>query len=161
MPELNGHGRWRARRLRCCQIAIFVGTLAFTPVAEGGTSYQGFSMNGSLFQGSALQGQFLNGSYMNGTTFQGSVLEGVAVRGTLLVGGLAGRVVSLPAGTLLRGQLAGGGSVALRIDGVEQDPTPTLFEDPAQRSNRDVYLYAVSFQDPQGGRWVPLCPGNE
>jgi hypothetical protein len=138
-----------------------VAALALPLVAYGGRSIQGASWNGSLFQGSVLQGWGYNGLPSNGISFNGIAVQGLAFNGSELTGVVAGKLQPLPAGTLLQGQFANGGTVALRIDGREQDASSTLFDDPGQRSNQDVTLYAVSFQEPQDGGWRPLCAGDE
>ena len=155
MPSL--HTRIRScARLRCWQFAALAAVLAVAPAAQGETATQGSAWNG-WHNATTLQGSAWNG-WSNATSLQGASLS---VQGTQLVSSVAGEIQVVPAATLLTGRLANGGSFVLRIDSVEQDPTQTLFESDSYRSNRDVQLYTLSFQDPEDSRWQPLCAGGE
>lgn len=137
-----------------------VAALALPLVAHGARVTQGIGLNGGLYQGSALQGLAFNGLAFNGVAFNGVSLNGIGLNGTELTGVVAGKAQPLPSGTLLQGRFADGSTVTLRIDRREQDSSSNLFDDPGQRSNQDVTLYTLSFQEPQDGRWRPLCGGD-
>lgn len=130
-------------------------------VAHGGETHQGIKLNGVNFQGTTLQGLAFNGLALNGLAFNGINIQGLQFNGTELTGVVGGKLQPLPAGTLLEGRFADGGTVAVRIDGFEKDSSSTLFDDPGQRGNQDVTLYSLSFQETKDGGWRPLCAGGE
>ncbi len=136
-------------------VVLLAAVLAVAPVVQGGPGFQALTMNGIDFQGASLQGLT-----MNGVTLQGVRLEGVRLQGTLLVGNIASKIQVLPAATILTGRLADGGSVTLRIDRVEHDSTQNLFESDPYRSNLDIHLYTLSYQDASDSGWHALCAGD-
>jgi hypothetical protein len=113
-------------------------------------SANGMHLNGMHLNGMHLNGMHLNGVALNGMHLNGTQLSGVRLEATSLL------AVREDGSTLSGAQLVGaefsaslsnGGSLQLRIDAVGFAPTP----------NDDLYAYQVSYANPDGSGWQPLC----
>jgi hypothetical protein len=99
-----------------------------------GMSLNGMSLNGMSLNGMSLNGMSLNGMSLNGSQLTGFAADGQPISGAQLVG------------ATMRGELDGGGTLAIRIDSAATLAAP----------NADVWAYGVSFAQPDGS-WAPLC----
>ncbi|HTE55021.1 MAG TPA: ADYC domain-containing protein [Kofleriaceae bacterium] len=107
--------------------------LAVGETEQGVVVPNGVSLNGMSLNGMSLNGMSLNGMSLNGNQLSGFKATGQAISGTGLVG------------ALMNGQLAGGGTLSMRIDSASVLPAPST----------DVWAYGVSYLS--GGTWMPLC----
>jgi hypothetical protein len=115
-----------------------VGEEEFEVIGDNGMSLNGMSLNGMSLNGMSLNGMSLNGMSLNGMNLNGSQLRGTDASGQPISG--AG-----VAGVMLNGQLAGGGTMSLRIDSASTLAAP----------HTDVWTYGVSYLS--GSAWLPLC----
>jgi hypothetical protein len=105
---------------------------------SNGMSLNGMSLNGMSLNGMSLNGMSLNGMSLNGMSLNGGVLSGTTSLGEPVSG------EDLVGATMV-GNLAGGGSLDLRIDDADAMSLP----------HDDVWAYAVSYRS--GETWLPLC----
>lgn len=79
-----------------------------------------------------------------------NALAAVALAAAAFMAGCEGSSSGSPigAGDVLDARDERGAPVTLRIDAVERDP---------KDADGDLFLYTVSYRDPQGGDWKPFC----
>jgi hypothetical protein len=127
-------------------------------VSAADTHLNGRSLNGRSLNGRSLNGRSLNGQELDqllvsvdlaGARLGGAALEGVGLEGSAFRGSLDGRALSGQdfTGVSFTGRLGGGGTVALRVDGMAQ----------GSGVDADIWSYRVSYREPSDGHWYPIC----
>ena len=127
------------------EAGVNVGRVEQAERASNGETVNGISMNGQGLNGISMNGTVFNGTVFNGTVFNGTVFNGISMNGGALSGVLSDGTPlsgSGMVGAMFAGELSGGGTVWLRIDGVDL-------------SNADLPLYTVSYLS--GSDWLPAC----
>jgi len=130
-------------------------------------------MNGLVMNGLVMNGLVMNGLVMNGLVMNGLVMNGVLVDGVLLSGAALGGIsivnssvsITMPgtgkvlAGTQLKGLIA---YVSMQ-DQATQKIVKYIFKidnvilDTANKNNKDVWLYQISYQIEGSQSWQSIC----
>lgn len=102
---------------------------------------------GRCHNGPLLAGPLVSVALAGVTLADGRALDGVALDGTVFTGTSGGAPVTSFVGAVFTGQLAGGGTVPVRIDSA------------GTGDDADVWAYGLSYQDASGA-WWPVCAGG-
>ncbi len=120
--------------------------------SPNGRNLNGRNLNGRNLNTTEL-GQMLVSVDLAGTRLADEVVGGPRLEGSVFHGVSAGVPVSGQdfLGARFTGNLGSGGTVALRIDGIE----------PGTGADADVWVYRVSYLDAGEGLWKPACPADD
>lgn len=105
---------------------------------------------GRCHNGPLLAGPLVSVALAGVTLADGRALDGAAaLSGTVFTGTSSGAPVTSFIGAVFTGQLAGGGTVPVRIDSAAA----------GQGDDADVWAYGLSYRDASGA-WWPVCAGG-